>query len=71
MDLIHEVCRLSPELALLLSLAVGTWIGRFKLGMFQLGGVAHALLVAVLISQVGSTIGNGFKNVFLPFSSMR
>ncbi|MFC7775837.1 hypothetical protein ACFQW4_02025 [Pantoea sp. GCM10028869] len=34
MDLIHEVFRLSPELALFLSLAVGTWIGKFKLGAY-------------------------------------
>ncbi len=63
MDLIHEVFRLSPELALFLSLAVGTWIGKFKLGAFQLGGVAGALLIAVLISQVGITIDSGIKNV--------
>lgn len=63
MNLLHEVFRLSPELALFLSLAIGTWIGKFKLGAFQLGGVAGALLVAVLISQVGVTIDSGIKNV--------
>lgn len=63
MDLIHEILRLSPEVALFLSLSIGTWIGKFKIGMFQLGGVAGALLVAVLISQLGITIDNGIKNV--------
>ncbi|WP_342754073.1 aspartate-alanine antiporter [Pantoea sp. MBD-2R] len=63
MNWLHEIFRLSPELALFLSLAVGTWIGQFKLGAFQLGGVAGALLVSVLISQVGVTIDSGIKNV--------
>lgn len=63
MDLLHELFRLSPELALFLSLAIGTWIGKFKLGAFQLGGVAGALLIAVIISQVGVTIDSGIKNV--------
>ena len=34
MDLIHGFLRISPELALFLSLAVGTWIGKFKLGAY-------------------------------------
>ncbi len=63
MNWLHEIFRLSPELALFLSLAMGTWIGQFKLGAFQLGGVAGALLVSVLISQVGVTIDSGIKNV--------
>ena len=63
MNWLHEIFRLSPELALFLSLALGTWIGQFKLGAFQLGGVAGALLVSVLISQVGVTIDSGIKNV--------
>lgn len=41
MDLLQELFHLSPELALFLSLAVGTWIGRFKLGAFQPGGVTE------------------------------
>ncbi|MCC8368197.1 aspartate-alanine antiporter [Xenorhabdus sp. PB61.4] len=60
---LHELFSLSPEIALFLALAGGTWLGRFKLGAFQLGGVAGALVVAVLISQVGVSIGDGIKNV--------
>ncbi|QKJ85190.1 aspartate-alanine antiporter [Paramixta manurensis] len=63
MNWLHEIFRLSPELALFLSLAIGTWVGQFRLGAFQLGGVAGALLIAVLISQVGVTIDSGIKNV--------
>lgn len=52
-----------PEIALFLALTLGCWIGRFRFGSFQLGGVAGSLLAAVLISQVGVHIDSGIKNV--------
>ncbi|MDN6042138.1 MAG: aspartate-alanine antiporter [Acetobacter sp.] len=52
-----------PEIALFLALVIGCWIGRFRFGSFQLGGVAGSLLAAVLISQVGVHIDSGIKNV--------
>lgn len=53
----------SPEIALFLSLAIGYWIGGFRFGKFQLGGVAGSLLVAVVISQVGVEVDNGVKSL--------
>ncbi|MBS7534110.1 hypothetical protein KHC28_10620 [Ancylobacter sonchi] len=53
----------SPEIGLFLSLAIGYWIGNFRFGKFQLGGVAGSLLVAVVISQVGVQIDNGVKSL--------
>ncbi|WP_368040974.1 aspartate-alanine antiporter [Acetobacter estunensis] len=52
-----------PEIALFLALVIGCWIGRFRFGSFQLGGVAGSLLAAVLLSQVGVHIDSGIKNV--------
>ncbi|ASC06717.1 aspartate-alanine antiporter [Acetobacter pasteurianus] len=52
-----------PEMALFLALVIGCWIGRFRFGSFQLGGVAGSLLSAVLISQVGVHIDSGIKSV--------
>ncbi|MGD7070471.1 aspartate-alanine antiporter [Acetobacter sp. AAB5] len=52
-----------PEMALFLALVIGCWIGRFRFGSFQLGGVAGSLLAAVLISQVGVHIDSGIKSV--------
>lgn len=52
-----------PEMALFLALVLGCWIGRFRFGSFQLGGVAGSLLAAVLISQVGVHIDSGIKSV--------
>ena len=44
-------------------MALGYWVGKFRFGSFQLGGVAGSLLAAVLISQVGVTIDSGIKAV--------
>ncbi|MDM0012518.1 aspartate-alanine antiporter [Variovorax sp. J22P168] len=63
MEWLHELFKRSPEMALFLSLAVGYWIGKFKFGKFQLGGVAGSLLAAVVVSQVGVQIDNGVKAV--------
>ncbi|GAD09975.1 uncharacterized transporter zmo1681 [Gluconobacter frateurii NBRC 103465] len=52
-----------PEIALFLALVLGCWIGRFRFGSFQLGGVAGSLLAAVLISQIGVHIDSGIKAV--------
>ncbi len=53
----------SPELAFFLSVGLGCWVGRIKVGVFQLGGVAGSLLMAVLISQCGVHIGSSLKTV--------
>lgn len=63
MQWLHNLFERSPEMALFLSLAVGYWIGKFKFGKFQLGGVAGSLLAAVVVSQVGVHVDNGVKAV--------
>lgn len=60
---LHGLLAQSPEIAIFLSLAGGYWIGKFRFGKFQLGGVAGSLLVAVLISQLGVHVDNGIKAV--------
>nr|WP_092943655.1 aspartate-alanine antiporter [Roseateles sp. YR242] len=60
---IQSILHQSPEIALFLSLAIGYWIGKFKFGSFQLGGVAGSLLAAVVVSQVGLHIDSGIKAI--------
>ncbi len=60
---LHRLFAASPELALFLCLALGYRLGKISFGKFQLGGVAGSLLVAVLVSQVGVTLGDHLKNV--------
>ncbi|MTH79239.1 aspartate-alanine antiporter [Paracoccus aestuariivivens] len=63
MTWISHILSQSPEIALFLSLAGGYWLGNFRFGKFQLGGVAGSLLVAVIISQFGVTVDNGVKSL--------
>ncbi|WP_205623459.1 aspartate-alanine antiporter [Comamonas thiooxydans] len=63
MDLLKSIFHQSPETALFASLALGYWVGKFRFGSFQLGGVAGSLLAAVLISQIGIQIDSGIKAV--------
>lgn len=62
----HELSQLfaqAPELAFFLSIGFGFWVGRIRIGAFQLGGVAGSLLVAVLLSQFGVHVGSILKDV--------
>ena len=60
---IHNLFTKSPEIAIFLSLALGFWVGKFRLGSFQLGGVAGSLLVAVCLSQFGASGDATVKNI--------
>ena len=49
--------------ALFVSLAIGYWIGKIKMGNFQLGGMAGTLLVAIVIGQVGVPVDPVVKSM--------
>ena len=53
-----------PELAIFLTLAVGFFIGRFRVGSFSLGTVVGTLLAGVLIGQLDIKVPAIVKNVF-------
>ncbi|MEI6286015.1 MAG: aspartate-alanine antiporter [Bacillota bacterium] len=63
MFFIHYIFSQNPIIALLLSVGIGSWIGKIKFGNFQLGGVAGSLLAAVIVSQAGVVIGADVKNL--------
>jgi aspartate-alanine antiporter len=50
--------------SMFLALALGYFIGKVKLGKFQLGGIAGSLLVAVFIGQLGFNISGPVKTLF-------
>jgi putative transport protein len=52
-----------PEIALFASLAIGYFIGSFKLGPIQLGGVCGTLIVALILGQSGARISPDLKNI--------
>ena len=53
-----------PELAIFLTLFLGFWIGKIKIGKFSLGTVTSVLLVGVLIGQLNIEISGPLKSVF-------
>ncbi|MNF36608.1 Aspartate/alanine antiporter [compost metagenome] len=54
----------SPEIAVFLAISLGVLIGRIQLGSFHLGSVAGALLMGLLIGQIGIEVPQAFKSVF-------
>ncbi|TCK44567.1 aspartate-alanine antiporter [Paraburkholderia sp. BL8N3] len=52
-----------PEIALFASLAIGFFVGSFKLGPIQLGGVCGTLIVALILGQSGARISPDLKNI--------
>src|SRR5215217_7716062 len=53
-----------PELTVFLALGIGFGIGPRKIGGFALGSVTATLLAAVLIGQLGITVGGPIKSAF-------
>ncbi len=64
MEWIINLLRDHPELAIFLTLAVGFWIGKIKVGGFSLGVVTSVLLVGVLVGQLDIEVGGPLKSVF-------
>ncbi|MBO9668150.1 MAG: aspartate-alanine antiporter [Bdellovibrio sp.] len=56
--------RAHPELAFFLTIGIGYFIGKLKVGYFQLGSVTGTLLTGVLIGQLGINIGPEAKAIF-------
>jgi putative transport protein len=63
-DWIIEVLKANTHLVIFLTLAIGYWAGKFKIGKFALGSVTGTLLAGVLIGQLGFTISPEVKTMF-------
>lgn len=61
--MIHQL-RAHPELAIFLTLFLGFWIGKIRIGKFSLGVVTSVLLVGVLVGQLNITVDGPVKSVF-------
>jgi aspartate-alanine antiporter len=61
--MIGELLRSQTEIALFASLALGYFIGSFKIGPIQLGGVCGTLIVALLLGQTGARLAPDLKNI--------
>src|SRR5215470_16834424 len=56
--------RHNPELAIFLTLALGFFIGKLKIGSFSFGTVVGTLLAGVLVGQLGIQVPGIVKTVF-------
>jgi putative transport protein len=59
-----EALRHHPELAVFLTLALGFFIGRLKIGSFSLGTVIGTLLAGVIIGQLDIRVPEAVKTIF-------
>lgn len=64
MEWITNLLQHYPELAIFITLALGFWIGKFKIKKFTLGTVTSVLLVGVLSGQLKIDISGPLKSVF-------
>jgi putative transport protein len=53
-----------PELAIFLTLGIGYFVGKLKLGKVKLGAVTGTLLVGLLVGQMNIVISSNVKSVF-------
>jgi aspartate-alanine antiporter len=65
MDTIRWIISAAPEIFLLLAIAIGTMLGRLRIGGFSIGTTACTLIVAVILGQFGNfVIPPLFKTIF-------
>jgi len=67
MEPIYDILRKYPELAIFLTLAIGFYIGRLKVGGFSIGSVTGVLLTGLVIGQLDIPIAPAIKSVFFLF----
>jgi len=63
-DFVLHALRSNPEIAVFLAIGLGVLIGRIQLGSFHLGSVAGALLMGLVIGQIGLDVPHELKSVF-------
>jgi putative transport protein len=63
-DALLNAFRENPEIAIFLSIALGTFVGKIRFGKFHLGTVAGSLLMGLIIGQIDIQIPGILKAVF-------
>ena len=64
MEWFGALLRAHHDIAFFLALAIGYFIGRFKLGRFSLGSVTGVLLAGVALGQFGVKVDGDVKQIF-------
>lgn len=64
MEWIFNQLRERPELAIFLTIFLGFWLGKLRIGKFTLGTVTSVLLVGVVVGQLNISVPGPIKSVF-------
>ncbi len=64
MEWIFNQLRERPELAIFLTIFLGFWLGKLRIGKFSLGTVPSVLLVGVMVGQLNIAVPGPIKSVF-------
>lgn len=65
MSLLQHIAKTAPEIYLFAALALGTWLGRIRIGGFALGATACILIVSVVLGQLGTiAIPSVLRSIF-------
>jgi putative transport protein len=67
MEPFFDILRKYPELAVFLTLAIGFYVGQWKIGGVSLGSVTGVLLTGLVIGQADIPISPAIKSVFFLF----
>jgi AspT/YidE/YbjL antiporter-like protein len=59
-----EMLRTHPEMAVVLTLGFGYWIGKIRIGALALGAVVGVLIAGAIIGQVGVKPSSDLKTLF-------
>lgn len=61
----------TPRTCHFLTIFLGFWLGKLRIGKFTLGTVTSVLLVGVLVGQLNIAVPGPIKSVFFCFSFCR
>ena len=64
MNNLLDILRDYPAIAIFLTVGIGFFIGKIRLGHFSLGSVTAVLLVSILVGQIGIKVAGPVKTVF-------
>ncbi len=67
MEPFFDLLRQYPELAVFLTLAIGFYVGRLKIGGCAIGSVTGVLLTGLIIGQADIPISPAIKAIFFLF----
>ena len=67
MEWIFNQLRERPELAIFLTIFLGFWLGKLRIGKFTLGTVTSVLLVGVVVGQLNIAVPGPSSQCFLLF----